>query len=170
MVHRGIGDVEREPGDTTVHQDSEVIAEIGTSETQGPHAGDYENIPCQEETYSGILYSIRLQDVECGLVSESLLVKIVSDDAQREDNDGKEVAAVTGITAEELGEDFVVVFCRAELETVSRVKVRVCTLTRNNAIPTKLAIVATETSTSVMEASTYFQKMGLNVMETAATN
>jgi hypothetical protein len=43
-------------------------------------------------------------------------------------------------------------------------------LTRNNAIPTKLAIVATETSTSVMEASTYFQKMGLNVMETAATN
>jgi hypothetical protein len=111
-----------------------------------------------------------LQDVECRLVSESLLVKIVSDDAQREDNDGKEVAAVTGITAEELAEDFVVVFCRAELETVSRVKVRVCTLTRNNAIPTKLAIVATETSTSVMEASTYFQKMGLNVIETAATN
>jgi hypothetical protein len=39
-----------------------------------------------------------------------LLIKVVSDDTQRENNEGKEVAAVTGITAEEFGEDLVVVF------------------------------------------------------------
>lgn len=47
------------------------------------------------------------------LVAESLLVEVITDKANREDDDGEEVAAIVRVSSEGLGESLVVVLCLA---------------------------------------------------------
>ena len=39
-VHRRAGNVERESGDGGVHENTEVVAKVGTGHTKSPHAGE----------------------------------------------------------------------------------------------------------------------------------
>jgi len=110
MVHGSIGNAEWESGDPAVHQDTEVITQVGTGDAQRPHTRDDEDISGEEETTGGVLDGRRLEDVERGLVPEGLLVEVVADYTEREDYYREEVASVAGVAAEELGQDSVVVF------------------------------------------------------------
>lgn len=93
VVHRRIGNVEGEASDAGVHQDTEVVTEIRASETKGPHAGDNENISGEEEPDGDVLDEIRFEVWVSRLAAEGLLVKVVAEDAKREDGCGEEVAA-----------------------------------------------------------------------------
>lgn len=93
VVHWRIGNVEWEASDAGVHQDTEVVAEIGAGEAKGPHAGDNENISGEEESEGDVGDEGRLESWVGWLATESLLVQVVAEDAKGEDGCSEEVAA-----------------------------------------------------------------------------
>jgi hypothetical protein len=71
-----------------IHQDTEVITQIGTSYAQGVHAGENEEVAKEEEWNAGIFDEGLEEKWVRGLVRQALIVDIVPDDAQREDGHG----------------------------------------------------------------------------------
>lgn len=93
VVHWRIGNVEGEAGDAGIHQDTEVVAEIGAGEAEGPHTGDNENISGEEEPDGDVLDESCLEIWVSWLATEGLLVEVVAEDAEGEDGCSEEVAA-----------------------------------------------------------------------------
>lgn len=89
-VHGRAGDVERESGHGRIHQDTEVVTQVGASDAQSPHTGEDEHIPDSEQAHG----EIRLVD---GLVEwlglESFFVQPVTEEAQGEDCEAKGIAS-----------------------------------------------------------------------------
>lgn len=74
MVHRRAGDAEREGRDRLIHEDSEVVSEISTSDTKGPHGGYDEDISSEEKRNCRVLDYRRQECWMCGLVCKSFIV------------------------------------------------------------------------------------------------
>lgn len=110
VVHGRVCNVEREAGDTRVHENPKVVSEVGSGDAKRPHARENKDVSDEEDAGSRILHGVVLEDVEGRLVTQRLLVEVVPDDSEREDGDGEEVAAIARVAAEKLGEDSVVVF------------------------------------------------------------
>lgn len=92
-VHGRAGDIEREPRDGGIHQDAEIVAQIGTRDAQRPHTREDENVSGAEEDEGEVRLVERCEE---GLVLERLIVKVIAEDAQREDAEGEEIAAIVG--------------------------------------------------------------------------
>ena len=94
-VHRRTGDVEGKARDGGIHQDTEVVSEVGSGDAKGIHAGQNEDrAGCKQ---SGAQERLVHRGV-VGLISQGQLVKMVTEDAQREDGKGEKVASVVGAT------------------------------------------------------------------------
>lgn len=106
-VHGRAGDVEREASDRSIHEDSKIVTQIGASHTESPHARQDQDRANGEQntTDEGLVY----RSVEWLLV-EGDLVDMITQNAQREDGKGQEVASSVR-TAENASQDVVVVLC-----------------------------------------------------------
>jgi hypothetical protein len=74
VVHGRAGDVEGECRDGRVHQDAEVVAEVGTGDAERPHRGQDECVSHQEERDGGVFYEGREEGGVRGLVGEGFVV------------------------------------------------------------------------------------------------
>lgn len=90
-VHRSARDIEGETGDGSVHQDTKVVTQVGARDTQGPHAGQDEDIADGEQDVRDQRLVDGLID---GLVVQGLVVQVVTENTQGEDGDREEVASV----------------------------------------------------------------------------
>jgi hypothetical protein len=94
-VHGGPGDVEREAGDRGIHENAEIITQVGAGDAESPHASQDEHRAEAEEgiTKQGLVdWGIE------GLVCQRQLEQVVTEDAEGEDGEGEEVASVVGAT------------------------------------------------------------------------
>lgn len=90
-VHGRASDIEWESGNGSIHEDAEVVTQVGTSDTQSPHAGKNQNrSPGEQKTAHDGLVDGGIE----WLVSQRQLVNVVAQDAQREDGEGEEVASL----------------------------------------------------------------------------
>ena len=134
VVHGRVGDVEWERGDWSVHQDAEVVAQVGTGDAERPHGSQDEDVTSQEERNGRVFDDGVQEQGRRRLVGEGFVVtgkqrvsvvgrqsvlprlvgqenvQVVSEDTEREDGNGERIAAVASIAAKELGDDLVVVF------------------------------------------------------------
>lgn len=106
-IHGRASHVEREAGDGGIHEDTKIVTKIGASYTQSPHAGQHQDGADGEQNAAdeGLVH----RRVE-RLLIEGDLVEVVTQDAQREDREGQEVASSVR-TTEEASQDAVVVLC-----------------------------------------------------------
>lgn len=105
--------------------------EIRSGQTQRPHGRQDEHVSGQEEPDGGGFDSIGLEDIEGGLVAEGALIarqvsvglwrrgkrclQGIAQDSDPEDYDCEEVAAISRVASEKLGEDSIVVFCLCDV-------------------------------------------------------
>jgi len=109
VVHGRTSDVEREAGDDLVHQNAEVVAEVGPRDAEGPHGGQDEDVAAGDEDDGQALREEGLEGWMAGLVPERSLVEGVPDDAEGEDGGSEAIAAVEGVSAGELRQSLVAV-------------------------------------------------------------
>lgn len=106
-VHRRASHVEREAGDRSIHEDTKVVTQVGTSHTKSPHAGQNQHrTGGKQDTADEWLVHWGVE----GLLLKSDVVHMVTQDAQREDCKSQEVASSVGST-EKASQDVVVVLC-----------------------------------------------------------
>lgn len=113
-VHGRTAHIEGEPGDHVVHQDAKVVTEEGAGDTEGPGARQHQDIAARDQGVRRGLGIDGEQQRVRGLLRDGGLVEPVADDAQGEDGRGEGVAASQGVAAEELCQDFVVVFLASD--------------------------------------------------------
>ena len=106
-VHRRASHVEWEAGNWSIHENTEIVAQVGTSHTKSPHAGENENRANSEHnpTNNGLVH----WGVE-GLLRQSDLVHMVTQYTQREDSEGKEIAPFVRAT-KNASQEVVVILC-----------------------------------------------------------
>lgn len=78
-----------------VHEDSEIIAEIGSGDAEGVHAGDDQDIANEEESAGKVLNGGVEEDIKSRLIAEGLLIEVITNDSDGEDDDCEEVASVS---------------------------------------------------------------------------
>lgn len=93
VVHGSSRDVEREASDRGVHQNPEVVAQVGAGYTERPHTGQDQDVANSEEDV-GEQWLVKGSVV--GLVIQGLIVQVVSKDSQTKDGDCEKVAAIVG--------------------------------------------------------------------------
>ena len=106
-VHRRPGHIEGEAGDGGVHEDTKVITKVGSGHAKSPHAGENQDRTNSEQdtTDDGLVHG----GVE-GLVCQSELVDMVTEDSKGENGERKEVATIVR-TSEDAGQEVVAIFC-----------------------------------------------------------
>lgn len=106
-VHWRAGDIEREPNDRSVHENTEVVAKISARHPEGPHAGENKNgANSEQHTANQRLVNRRIER----LVSQSQLVDMVTENPEREDGESKEVATLVRASEDASQEVIVVLF------------------------------------------------------------
>lgn len=78
VVHRRVGDVEWERGHGRVHEDTEVITQVGAGDAERPHRGQDERVSGEEERDGGVFHEWVLEERGGGLVGEGFVVAIES--------------------------------------------------------------------------------------------
>lgn len=138
MVHGRIGDVEGEGCDGFVHEDAEVVAEVGAGDAECVHGGQDEGVAREEEGDCRVFDQRGEEGWGGGLGGESFIVakeryvlagwqvemcllcvylrvewdvQVVSKDTQRENGHGERIAAEAWVATEDFGEELVMVFC-----------------------------------------------------------
>lgn len=94
-IHRRTGDVEGKARDGGIHQDTEVVSEVGSGDAKGIHAGQNED---RAGGKKGRAQERLVHRGVVGLISQGQLVEMVTEDAQREDGKGEKVASIVGAT------------------------------------------------------------------------
>lgn len=74
VVHGRVGDVEGERGDWGIHEDAEVVTEVGTGDAERPHRSQDEGVAGEEERDGGVLDEWVLEEGRNGLCGESFIV------------------------------------------------------------------------------------------------
>lgn len=110
-VHRRGCHVEREAGNRSIHENAEVVAQVSTSHTESPHAGENEDRANSEHnpTNNGLVH----WGVE-GLLRQSDLVHMVTQYTKREDSEGEEIAPSVRAT-KNASQEVAVILCRRPL-------------------------------------------------------
>lgn len=109
-IHGRTNDIEGKAGDHVIQQDPEVIAQEGSRDAELPRRRDDKGVTQGYERVGGGLGVGREEERVRRLFGDGGLVDVVADDAEGEDCGCEGVAGCHGAAAEELGEDFVVVF------------------------------------------------------------
>ena len=121
-VH-GIGhNVERESSDHVVHEDAKVVSQVCSRDAERPHGAEHKHVSGKEERRSSGAHSRVLEERVGGLGLECLVVHMVTQDAQRKDGHGKQVAAQVATPSEHLGDRLVVVLVLRHRVPVERVE------------------------------------------------
>lgn len=94
-VHGRASHVEREAGDGCIHENAKVVAEVGTSDAESPHARQNQDRAGNEQDTTDDRLVHR--SVE-GLLIESDLVDMVTQNSQRENRESQEIASFVGPT------------------------------------------------------------------------
>ncbi|KAL1842236.1 hypothetical protein VTJ49DRAFT_5714 [Mycothermus thermophilus] len=110
IVHRGVGDVEGEARHDAVHEDPEVVAQVGAGDAQLVGGRDDEDVADGQEGIGDVLGQVRLEGWVRGLVAQGALIEVVAEEAEREDGDGEGVACQLAVAPEEAGEELGAVF------------------------------------------------------------
>lgn len=122
VVHWVVGDIEWEVGDSVVHEDAKVVAQVGASDTEGPHGGQNEDVAPGEAGSAQSLEQWLVKIWTHWLLAQCLLIQIVSEDTQREDGSGQNVAAQVSVTASKLGQNLLAVLESSHNVPEGRVK------------------------------------------------
>jgi hypothetical protein len=77
VIHGRLADVEREGCDGRVHEDAEVVAQVGASDAERPHGCQDEGVAGEEEGNCGVFYKRGEERWVCGLGGESFVVTVV---------------------------------------------------------------------------------------------
>lgn len=106
-VHWRASHIEGKAGDRCVHEDTEVVTKISAGHTKSPHAGENQNRANSEQdtTNDGLVH----RGIE-GLVCQGKLINMVTENSEREDGKGEEVAAIA-CASKDAGQEVVTVFC-----------------------------------------------------------
>lgn len=110
MVHGVVGDIEWEVGDSVVHEDAEVIAQVGAGDTESPHGGQDEYVAPGEAGSAQGLDQWLVEIWTHWLFAQCLFIQVVSEDTEREDGSSQNVAAQISVTASKLGQNLLIVF------------------------------------------------------------
>lgn len=167
-VHRRASHVEWEAGNRSIHENTEIVAQVGTSHTKSPHTGEDEDGADDEQntTHNGLVHGC----VE-GLLSQSDLVHMVTQDTQREDSEGEEIASFVWAT-KNASQYVGVVLCSspwlAACKSTSCCP-RVEGLTNRREQRYYRGNSVSYQYNCFRERPTYFQKIGLNAMVAAET-
>lgn len=106
-VHWRASHVEGEAGDRSVHEDTEVVTQVCSGHTKGPHARKYQDRADSEQNATDDRLIHR--GVE-GLVCQGQLVHVVTKDPEGENRECKSIAAIVS-TPEDAGQEVVAVLC-----------------------------------------------------------
>lgn len=99
VVHGVVGHVEGEARDPLVHENAKVVAQVGACDAQSVHGGEHQHVAHTKQHHGQGLDDVGVGDGQQdggGLLLKSLVVQVVSEDAQREDGDGQQVASRLG--------------------------------------------------------------------------
>ena len=80
LVHGVVGHVEGEPSDPVVHEDSEVVTQVRTGDTQFVHGAQHKHLACTKKGHAQLLPVFAHDQRACGLFAQCRLVDHVSDD------------------------------------------------------------------------------------------
>jgi hypothetical protein len=67
-----------------IHQDTEVVTQIGSSDTQRPHRGKDKDVTQAKEEATSIDEYWSLQNIRSQLILQCLFIEIIPEDTQRE--------------------------------------------------------------------------------------
>jgi hypothetical protein len=103
VVHGVVGHIEGEAGDSLVHENAKVVAEVGSGDAQGVHGGKDQHVANSKQHNGQRLDNVNVGDRQQnggGLLLKSLVVKVVSEDTERENGDGQQIASGLGSSSQ----------------------------------------------------------------------
>lgn len=106
-IHWRSGHVEREASDGSVHENTKVVAKVGTGHTESPHAGENQDRTNSEQDTTNDRLVNRCVE---GLVGQSELVHMITENSEGKDGKCKEVATLVR-TSKDAGQEVVAVLC-----------------------------------------------------------
>lgn len=112
IVHGVVSHVEGKACHNVVHEDAKVVTQVGASDAERPHGAKHKHVTNAEWCNGQSLDNVWVLGEEwpCGLITEGLFVENVTDNAKRENSQGKTVAAEPGVAESKLCEEFRMVF------------------------------------------------------------
>lgn len=84
MVHWVVGDIEWEVGDSVVHENTKVVAQVGASDSERPHGGQDKNVAPGKASGTQSLDQWLVKVWTHWLFAQCLFIEIVSEDTKRE--------------------------------------------------------------------------------------
>lgn len=92
-VHWIGDDIEWESSDNVVHEDSKVVSQVGSGDSESPHGRKHKDISGEDKSCSEVFHDGQVEKWVLRLIFERVVVKVITNDTKRENGSCEEVAA-----------------------------------------------------------------------------